>query len=97
MTAPVKFTPAASTKTGNQRPWEVVTSSAVRGPHSIPGIVACKLKHEQLNPDKGMPKFSENFENWQVETKKTGNQITLSRVHDDPIANKCTEAHWRSQ
>lgn len=97
MTAPVKFTPAASTKTGNQRPWEVVTSSAVRGPHSIPGIVACKLRHEQLNSDRGMSKLTEKFENRQVETKKTGNQITLRRMHDDHIANKCIEAHWRSQ
>jgi hypothetical protein len=31
----------------------------------MPGIVACKLKHEQVNPDKRMSKFTEKFENRQ--------------------------------
>jgi len=44
-----------------------------------------------------MSKFTEKFENRQVETKKTGNQITLRRMHDDHIANKCTDTHWRAQ
>lgn len=47
MTAPTKLTPAAMMKTGNQRPWDCVTSSAVRGPHSMPGMVACK-KHNMI-------------------------------------------------
>jgi len=42
-----------------------------------------------------MSKLTEKFENRQVETKKTGNQITLSRVLDDHIANKCTDDHSR--
>jgi len=44
-----------------------------------------------------MSKFTEKFENRQVETKKTGNQLTLRRAHDDHIENKCAEAQWRSQ
>jgi len=63
----------------------------------MPGIVACKLKYEHLNPDKRVSKFTEKFENRQVETKKTGNQITLRRVHDVHILVSSVEAHWRSQ
>lgn len=43
MIAPTKLTPAAMTNTGNQRPRDCVTSSAVKGPHKIPGMVACQM------------------------------------------------------
>lgn len=39
-TAPTTFIKPASMNTGNHLPPDVITNSAVSGPHTIPGIVA---------------------------------------------------------
>ncbi len=46
--APTKLTPEAMIKTGNQRPWDCVTNSAVSGPQVIPGIVAYNAEMKRI-------------------------------------------------
>lgn len=59
MTAPVKFTAAAKTKTGNQRLCDAVTSSAVNGPHKIPGMVAYQTVSSVIHIDGTQKYFSQ--------------------------------------
>lgn len=59
MMAPTKFTPAAITKTGIQRPCDCVTNSAVSGPHVMPGIVACKVQQISFCNYNRVPQASE--------------------------------------
>ena len=50
ITAATRFTNDANMKTGNHRPWDWVTNSAVSGPTMMPGIVASVLEMAKVVP-----------------------------------------------